>query len=159
MRQAATKSGAVSPRVMIPDVPEPNIAAREVEHALLPHAGGRKPTGLFAPPLRWCARVERFDPRDPETWLSRELFAAYCGARAEKLLAYYDKAKAKRSLIVFSFDWLAILLLPAWLGYRRQWILWGTLVGLIAVVTVVTELAHIDLPAGAFTGGLLALGA
>jgi Protein of unknown function (DUF2628) len=96
--------------------------------------------------------------RDPEQWIPRDLFAAYCGANSEKLLGYYDKAKAKRKPIVFAFDWLALFVLPAWFGYRRQWTMWGTLVGMIAVITVVADLAKIQLPAGAFGGGLIALG-
>ena len=90
--------------------------------------------------------------------MPRDVFAEYCGANSDKLLAYYDKAKAKRKPVVFSFDWLAILLLPAWLGYRRQWTLWVTLVATIAVITVVTSLADVDAPAGAFGGALLTLG-
>ncbi|HKU42399.1 MAG TPA: hypothetical protein VJR89_29775 [Polyangiales bacterium] len=96
--------------------------------------------------------------RDPEQWVPRELFAAYCGPRSEALLAYYDKAKAKRQPVVMSFDWLAVFILPAWLGYRRQWTLWATLVGTIGAITIFTELAHVALPSGAFGGALLALG-
>jgi len=96
--------------------------------------------------------------RDPEQWIPRELFVAYCGARSDKLLAYYDKAKAKRQMVVADFDWLAFLLLPAWFGYRRQWNLWGTLTGLLAVATLVELLLHIRLPSGAFAGSAMALG-
>lgn len=103
--------------------------------------------------------VSELDPRKPEHWLPRELFAAYCGARSDQLLAYYDKARAKGKPIVLSFDWLAVLVLPAWLGYRRQWASWASLVGTILVVSVGAQLAHLELPAGAFGGGLLALGA
>jgi len=96
--------------------------------------------------------------RDPEQWVPRDIFAAYCGERSAKLLAYYDKAKARRKPIVFAFDWLAFFVLPAWLGYRRQWTLWGTLVGMIALITIVASLARFNLPAGAFGGSLIALG-
>ncbi|HKP59561.1 MAG TPA: DUF2628 domain-containing protein [Polyangiales bacterium] len=98
------------------------------------------------------------DLRDPEQWIPRELFAAYCGANSEKLLQYYDKAKAKRKPMLFAFDWLAFFVLPAWLGYRRQWTLWGTLVGMIALITIIAAVAKVELPAGAFGGGLIALG-
>ena len=98
------------------------------------------------------------DLRKPENWLPREVFAAYCGGDSDKLLAYYDKAKAKGKPIVFSFDWLAVLLLPAWLGYRRQWTLWVTLVVTLAVITIATSIAHMDLPAGALGGALLSIG-
>ena len=50
--------------------------------------------------------------RDPDQWVPRELFAAYCGGGSDKLLAYYDKAKAKRQPIVWSFDWLAVSSFP-----------------------------------------------
>jgi hypothetical protein len=103
--------------------------------------------------------VTKPNDRDPDTtWLPRELFAAYCGPRSDRLLAYYDKAKAKGNPIVFSFDWLAFLLLPAWLGYRRQWVMWTTLVVMVAVLSIGASAAHLHLPAGAFTGALLGLG-
>jgi hypothetical protein len=104
------------------------------------------------------ATVTKPNLRDPDTWLPRDLFAAYCGPRSDGLLAYYDKAKAKRNMIVFSFDWLAFFLLPAWLGYRRQWVLWTTLVVTVAVLSVAASVARVKLPSGAFTGGLLAAG-
>jgi hypothetical protein len=102
--------------------------------------------------------VTRPNLRDPENWLPRELFAVYCGPRSTNLLAYYDKAKAKRNPLVFSFDWLAFFVLPAWFAYRRQWTLWTTLVVTVAVLSIGTSLAHVQLPAGAFSGGLLAMG-
>ena len=98
------------------------------------------------------------DLRDPEQWIPRELFAAYCGENSSKLLAFYDKAKAARKPLVFSFDWLAFLALPAWLGYRRQWTLWATLVGMITAITLVESLARFEIPAGAFGGSLIVLG-
>jgi hypothetical protein len=102
--------------------------------------------------------MSRPDLRDPEQWLPRDLFAAYCGPHSDKLLAYYDKAKAKRQLIVFAFDALAFFVLPAWLGYRRQWALWATLVGTIALITVTESVVRFELPSGAFAGALFALG-
>jgi hypothetical protein len=104
------------------------------------------------------SRMSKPDLRDPDQWIPRELFAAYCGARSDKLLAYYDKAKAKRQLIVTDFDWLAFLLLPAWFGYRRQWNLWGTLTGMLVVATLLELLLHIRLPSGALAGSAMALG-
>ncbi|MEO6603591.1 MAG: hypothetical protein ABIQ16_27150, partial [Polyangiaceae bacterium] len=64
--------------------------------------------------------------KDPQNWIPRELFAAYVGARSEDLMAYYDKAQSKKNPLTFSFNLLAVLALPAWLGLRRQWALWGT---------------------------------
>ncbi|HET6336908.1 MAG TPA: DUF2628 domain-containing protein [Polyangiales bacterium] len=95
--------------------------------------------------------------RDPEQWVPRELFAAYCGEESGSMLAYYDKAKTKRKAIVFSFDWLAFFVLPAWLGYRRQWALWATLTVSIAVITAGAALLDVHVPGGAFGGGLIAM--
>lgn len=95
---------------------------------------------------------------DPEHWIPRDTFAAYCGDKGERLLAYYDKAKAKRQMITADLDWFALLLLPAWLGYRRQWSLWGTLAGCLAVASAVEAVARVHVPHGAFGGMMIALG-
>jgi hypothetical protein len=95
---------------------------------------------------------------DPETWIPREIFAAYCGAKAERLLAYYDRAKSKRQMVTTQLDWFALLLFPAWLGYRRQWALWGALAGCLAVASIVEAIARVHIPHGAFGGMMLALG-
>lgn len=95
---------------------------------------------------------------DPEQWIPRHLFAAYCGERAERLLAYYDKAKSKRQMVTTDVNWFAILLLPAWLGYRRQWTLLGTLVACLAVASIVEAIVKIHIPHGAFGGAMIALG-
>jgi hypothetical protein len=95
--------------------------------------------------------------RDPERWIPRELFGAYCGAESGSMLAYYDKAKTKRKPIVFSFDWLAFFVLPAWLGYRRQCALWATLTASIAVITAGAALLDVRVPGGALGGGLIAM--
>jgi hypothetical protein len=96
--------------------------------------------------------------RDPDNWIPRELFAAYCGPGSDKLLTYYDKARAKRNMISVDFDLLAFLALPAWLGYRQQWALWAVLTGLLAVLPFIEVAAGVELPNAAFTGTLLALG-
>lgn len=96
--------------------------------------------------------------RDPEQWVPREVFAAYCGAKSEKLLAYYDKAKARRSFVTMHFDWLAFFALPAWLGYRQQWTLWATLVGMLAAISVFESFAHMTIPPSAFAGTMIAMG-
>src|SRR5262245_55703593 len=97
--------------------------------------------------LRACVRrcigssmppMATVDLRDPSTWVTRELFAAYCGPSSDKLLAYYDKAVRKKQLIVFDWNTLAFFLLPAWLGYRRQWTMWVTVVGVV-VASIVIE--------------------
>jgi Protein of unknown function (DUF2628) len=98
------------------------------------------------------------DLRDPDQWIPRDLFADYCGPGSDKLLAYYDKAKAKRQMIVSNFEWFAFLLLPAWLGYRQQWVLWGTLTGCFAALSLLEAFFHFQLPNGAFGGLMIALG-
>lgn len=98
------------------------------------------------------------DLRDPEQWIPRELFAKYCGPDAAKLLAYYDKAKAKRQLIVADFAWFPFLILPAWLGYRQQWTLWGTLTGCFATLSLLEGVMRFQVPSGAFGGMMIALG-
>lgn len=95
---------------------------------------------------------------DPETWIPRDLFAAYCGDESERLLAYYDKAKSKRQMVTADLDWFALLLFPAWLGYRRQWKLWSVLAGVLAIASLVEAIARVHIPHGAFGGTMLALG-
>jgi hypothetical protein len=70
--------------------------------------------------------MEKPDPRDPKNWLPRELFAAYVGDSSDDMLAYYDKAVAKKNPMFMSFNLLAILVLPAWLGLRSQWAMWAS---------------------------------
>ena len=95
---------------------------------------------------------------NPDNWIPRELFADYIGGDSEKLLAFYDKAKAKRSALTMSFDLLAILALPAWFGLRRQWTLWATYVGLFGLLPFVEAIARIEVPNGAFVGVGVAMG-
>jgi len=102
--------------------------------------------------------MEHVDIRDPAHWLPRDLFASYCGSSTDKLLAYYDKAKARKKIVIMAFDPLAFFVLPAWLGYRRQWTLWATLVGTIAVISAGAAIARVELPTGVFGGSLIALG-
>jgi hypothetical protein len=98
------------------------------------------------------------DARDPQNWIPRELFAAYVGARSEDLLAYYDKARSKNNLITWSFNLLAVLALPAWLGLRRQWAMWCTFTGLIGVVPFIERALGFELPPSAFVGTSVAMG-
>jgi hypothetical protein len=102
--------------------------------------------------------MTKIDPRNPDHWIPRDLYAAYVGERSEGLLEHYDKAKAKRTPTAMSFDLFAILALPAWLGYRRQWLLWGTFAGLVGVAPFVEHLAGWELPGSAFVGMGLAMG-
>ena len=96
--------------------------------------------------------------RELENWIPRELFAAYVGPGSQDLLAYYDKAKEKKNPLTMSFNLLAVLVLPAWLGLRQQWAMWATFTGLIGVLPFIEHALGIQLPAGGFAGGAVAMG-
>jgi hypothetical protein len=98
------------------------------------------------------------DVRDPDNWIPRELFAAYVGPSSDDLLAYYDKALAKKNPLFMSFNLLAVLLFPAWLGLRRQWALWGTFTGLMGTLPFIELSLGFDIPGGAFIGVAVAMG-
>jgi hypothetical protein len=98
------------------------------------------------------------DVRDPQNWIPRELFAAYVGEGSADLLAYYDQAKEKKNPLHFSFNLLAVLALPAWLGLRRQWAMWGTFTGLIGILPLLEHAIGFQVPAGAFVGTGVAMG-
>ena len=61
------------------------------------------------------------DLKDPKSWIPKNLFESYCGTNSENLIKFYDKAAEKKRMNLMSLNWMAILLLPAWLGYRKQW--------------------------------------
>lgn len=96
--------------------------------------------------------------QDPQNWIPRELFAAYVGPDSEPLLAYYDKAKTKKNPLTMSFNLLAVLALPAWLGLRQQWAMWATFTGLIGVLPFVEHALGVRLPTGGFVGMGVAMG-
>jgi len=98
------------------------------------------------------------DPRDPQNWIPREVFAAYVGPGADDLLAYYDKARDKKNPLLMSFNLLAVLALPAWLGLHRQWALWATFTGLIGILPFLEHALGINLPVGGFVGMGVAMG-
>lgn len=100
----------------------------------------------------------KYTPKDPSTWIPKEAFAEYLGNGNERLLKYYDRAVAKKNPIVFDFNLFAILLLPAWLAYRRQWTTFITFVGLISVLPLIEGAIGFSIPAGAFIGTGVALG-
>lgn len=102
--------------------------------------------------------MEKPDPRDPKNWIPRELFAAYVGDSSEDLMAYYDKAVAKTNPMLMSFNLLAVLLLPAWLGLRSQWAMWGIYTGLIGSLPFIEHALGIRYPAGALVGVSVAMG-
>jgi hypothetical protein len=96
--------------------------------------------------------MEKPDLRDPKNWIPRELFAAYVGENSDDMLAYYDKAAAKKNPMLMSFNLLAVLLLPAWLGLRSLWTMWATYTGLIGILPFIEHALGINFPAGAFVG-------
>ena len=98
------------------------------------------------------------DAHDPKNWIPRELFAAYVGSGSDDLLAYYDKAVSKRNPLIMSFNLLAMLALPAWLGLRRQWAMWGTFTGLVGMLPFIELALGVHIPAGAFVGVGVAMG-
>ena len=102
--------------------------------------------------------MEKTDPRDPKNWIPRQLFAAYVGDKSDDLLAYYDKAVAQKNPMMNSFNLLAILVLPAWLGLRSQWAMWGIYTGLIGSLPFVEHALGINYPAGAAGGVSVAMG-
>jgi len=94
----------------------------------------------------------------PEQWIPPELFAAYCGDDSEPLLRYYHKARAKKKLLVMDLDWLALLLLPAWLGLHRRWAMCATLTACFCGSLLFESLFQVRIPSGAFGGTAIAFG-
>jgi hypothetical protein len=91
------------------------------------------------------------NPQDPTSFIPRTAFAAYCGEKSEKLLAYYDRTAVKKKM-VFQMNWLALLAFPAWCGYRRQWPL--LLVWLVFAILV----SSLNSPPSALLGTSVAFG-
>jgi hypothetical protein len=54
-------------------------------------------------------------------WIPRSLYSAYCGEKSAAYLRHYDEAWRAGNPTVSSFDLLALLCYPAWLGYRQRW--------------------------------------
>lgn len=96
--------------------------------------------------------------KDPKNWIPRDIFQSYCGTKSDKLMAFYDKAVGKKSMMPLSLNWLAILLLPAWLGYRRQWAMLTTFAVIISLSAFIEAIFDINMPNSSFTGVLVALG-
>lgn len=99
----------------------------------------------------------KFNAKDPQTWISRELFESYCGSDSERLLCFYDKAVKKKNVMALSMNWLAFLLLPAWLGYRKQWHALATLAALIALLPFIEGFFDLGIPNTGLAGSFLAL--
>ena len=78
----------------------------------------------------------KLDVNDSKTWIPRDVFSVYCDGD-ERMLAFYDKAVSKNKMMLFQFDWLALLVFPAWIGYRKQWMLLLILQVFILILTAV----------------------
>jgi hypothetical protein len=100
----------------------------------------------------------KLDLKDPKNWIPKEVFESYCGDKSDKLLSFYDKAAAKGKMNSFSLNWLAILLLPAWLGYRKQWSILIAITVIFAGLPFLEAILSISIPISGFMGGLIAIG-
>jgi hypothetical protein len=97
--------------------------------------------------------------KDPAGWIPKDLFVSYAGAEGtSKLAAFHDKAVARRNAFVPSLDWLALLLFPAWLGYRKQWPLLAVYTALFAALPLLELAFGFKVPSSAFVGIGVALG-
>ena len=94
--------------------------------------------------------MPRVDLKNPENWIPREIFSKYIGPNSAGMLAYYDKARQKKNAMTASFNLLAILMLPAWLGLRQQWTLLATYTGIVGILPFIEYLTGIVIPNGAF---------
>jgi hypothetical protein len=95
---------------------------------------------------------------EPKVWIPRELYADFCGEKIGPCLRHYDKARTKRNPLVTSFNWLAILCLPAWLAYRQRWQLLITLTIVVCLASIASDAFGFNVPAGAYGGVGIALG-
>ena len=76
--------------------------------------------------------------------IPRDIFAAYLGQNPDPYLRYYDKVKDKQSRYNLSLNWAALLVLPFWLGYRKQWIL----LSLVVAFLILTDILGLFLSQG-----------
>jgi Protein of unknown function (DUF2628) len=95
---------------------------------------------------------------EPKVWIPRELYADFCGEKDGPCLRHYDKARIKANPLSMSFNWLAILCLPAWLAYRQRWQLLITLTVVSCLANIASDAFGFSLPIGAYGGVGVALG-
>ncbi|MCI5073339.1 DUF2628 domain-containing protein [bacterium] len=76
----------------------------------------------------------KFNSKDTSLWIDRETFALYCGEGSDKLLDFYDKAKDNENIMTFSANWGAFFFLPFWLGFRRQWTMYFSLLAVFSLL-------------------------
>jgi hypothetical protein len=105
------------------------------------------------------ASMAKLDLKDTDYWIPRDIYAAYLGEGSDALLKHYDKARSKRNPVTSSFDLFALLAFPAWLGYRRQWLLWKVYVGIFCLIPFIARLpGGLEFPIAAFGGIAIAMG-
>ena len=90
--------------------------------------------------------------------MPKEIFLLYCGEPSERMEKFYDRAKFKKNAGLYDLNWLAILFLPAWLGYRKQWTVLMTYSLLIGLFPYLEFLLNIKLSTTIFLGPQIALG-
>jgi hypothetical protein len=64
----------------------------------------------------------------------------------------------KRNPMAMSFNWFAILCLPAWLAYRQRWQLLITVMIVVCLANIASEAFGFMVPTGAYGGVGIALG-
>ena len=97
------------------------------------------------------------DMKDVSTWIPKALFEAYCGPQTDNLSVFYDKAVEKQNQMTWSLNWFALLLMPAWLGYRKQWNLLATLTIMVSSVFFIEAFFNLNLGSGILLGALFGL--
>lgn len=100
----------------------------------------------------------RIDLKDTDSWIPRVVFESYCGENSDKLLSFYDKAVEKRKMTSISLNWVAVLFLPAWLGYRRQWTTLATVTVIFAALPFLEVLFSFPIPNSGLLGSLIVIG-
>jgi hypothetical protein len=92
-----------------------------------------------------------FDLRNPETWIPRDYFAAYCGTRATKPLEHYERWVQKKKISP-RLDLLAFFAFPIWAGLHKQWILWASWMTVVLASVFADE--YFNIPSSAFSIGI-----
>lgn len=100
----------------------------------------------------------KIDLKDTSNWIPKDVFESYCGDKSEKLLSFYDKALDKKQMNTLSLNWMAILVLPAWLGYRRQWVTWAMITIILTLLPFFEAIVSYEVPNTAIISGLLVAG-
>ena len=89
------------------------------------------------------------DSKNPDTWIPKNIFLAYTGDSG--LEDFYNKAVSNKYMYTTSFSLLAFLLLPFWLGMRRQFSMLAAFTGIIGLSIIVEYVFNITIPNLAFT--------